>query len=115
MLNSRIKGGVKDPGDAFAVRYALIQIVESLAILAVKLAEAHGTIIEGYIEAMRFLARIRIIDPEIGEKLIRFARLRNLLVHRYCIVGDERIIREARENGVKTVEEAVENVKRLLA
>ena len=46
---------------------------------------------------MKFLLRLNIVNSEIGEKLVKLARLRNLLVHRYWIIDDERILKEARE------------------
>jgi len=114
VLKSRVNKGIKDIGDTFAVRYAIIQIVEGLAIISSKLAEVHGVIIEGYIEAMKFLLKLNIANSEIGEKLVKLARLRNLLVHRYWIIDDERILKEARENGIRTIEVVIENIRRLL-
>ncbi len=114
VLKSRVDKGVRDLGDAFAVRYAIIQIVESLAIISSKLAEVHGAVIEGYVEAMKFLSRLGIVNSEAGEVLVRLARLRNLLVHRYWVIDDGRIIKEARESGIRAIEVAVEGVRRLL-
>jgi len=42
------------------------------------------------------------------------ARLRNLLVHRYWVVDDIRVLKEARENGVETVREVLRNIRRLI-
>ncbi|ABL78651.1 DUF86 domain-containing protein [Thermofilum pendens] len=106
--------GVRDLADAFALRYAVIQVVEGLAVIASRLAELRGTVVEGYVEAMSFLARAGIVDPAVGEELVRLARLRNLLVHRYWEVSDEKILEEARKSGVKTVEEAVKSVRRFV-
>jgi len=114
VLKSRVDEGVRDIGDAFAVRYAIIQIVECLAIISSKLAEVHGAVIEGYVEAMKFLSRLGIVDSEAGEALVRLARLRNLLVHRYWVIDDGRIIKEVRESGIRAIEVAVEGVRRLL-
>ena len=114
VLKSRVERGVKDLGDAFAIRYALIQIVEGLAIVASRLAEARGAVVEGYVEAMEFLVRAGVVDSRTGEGLAKLARLRNLLVHRYWRVDDERIVREAKRGGVKVVEEAIERVRRLI-
>ena len=114
VLKSRIERGIGDLGDAFAVRYALIQIVEGLAIIASRLAEAKGTVVEGYVEAMEFLARIGVVDSRTGDGLAKLARLRNLVVHRYWRVDDERIVREAKGSGIKVVAEAIKSVRRLV-
>ena len=42
------------------------------------------------------------------------ARLRNLLVHRYWVVDDSRVLKEARENSVETVREVLRNIRRLI-
>jgi len=88
--------------------------VESLATVALRMAETYGTVVEGYVEAMRFLVRVNIVKPELGGKLVRLARLRNLLVHRYWVVDDSRVLKEARENGVETVREVLRNIRRLI-
>lgn len=114
VLKTYVNSGIRNLSEAFAVRYAIIQIVESLAIVSSKLAEAYGIVIEGYVEAMRFLSKINIVSLEISEKLIKLARLRNLLVHKYWVVDDKRILKEARENGIKTIEVVIENIRKLL-
>ena len=85
-----------------------------MATIASRIAEDHGAVIEGYVEAMKFLSRIRVVEPEVGEKLVKLARLRNLLVHRYWIVDDERIVREAKGNGIETIREAIRGIRRLI-
>jgi len=114
VLEHYVKAGIGGLSDAYAVRYALIQIVESLATVASRMAETYGTVVEGYVEAMRFLVRVNIVKPELGEKLVRLARLRNLLVHRYWVVDDNRVLKEARENGVETIREVLRNIRRLI-
>jgi len=114
VLELRVREGVRNLSDAYALRYALIQVVEGLATIASRIAENHGAVIEGYVEAMKFLSRIRVVEPEVGEKLVKLARLRNLLVHRYWIVDDERIVREAKGNGIETIREAIRGIRRLI-
>ena len=114
VLKQYAKKGVKDLSDIYALRYSIIQIVESIALIASRIAETRGTVIEGYTEAMKFLARTGIVKAETGEKLVKLARLRNLIVHRYWVINDERILKEARENGIEAIEEAIENVRKLV-
>jgi len=77
------------------VRYAIMEIVESLAIISSKLAEVHGAVIEGYVEVTKSLSRLSIVNSETDEMLVRLARLKNLLIHRYWVIDDGGIIEEA--------------------
>lgn len=113
VLKSHVETGIRNRSDAFALRYALIQAVEGLAVIASRLAETRGAVIEGYVEAMDFLTRAGVVNSQIGGELVKLARLRNLLVHRYWTVSDERILEEARGSGIRTLEEAVRSVRRL--
>ncbi len=73
-----------------------------------------GYPVEGYSDAMRFYARMGIVDANTAEKLVRLAKLRNLLVHRYWVVDDERIVREARGNGIECIRRVLHALKGLL-
>lgn len=43
-------------------------------------------------DAMRVLARHRVFDPELGERMADAVGFRNLLVHQYADVGDDRVV-----------------------
>ena len=100
--------------DLLVIRYSIIQIVETISIIATKIASRLGYVIEGYVEAMRFLVKQGIVDEELGEELVRLARLRNLLVHRYWEVDDYRVLREARSSGLKVIERVLNELQRLV-
>jgi len=99
--------------DRFALRYAIVQIVEALAIAASRLGSLHGYPVEGYVDAMRLLVRLGVVDLATGECLARLARLRNLVVHRYWDVVDELIVEEARRNGLECIQVALYGLRRL--
>ncbi len=110
------KASLDKPGvdDLFALRYSIIEIVESLAVVSTHIAQSLGYSLEGYVEAMRFLSRQGIVDLDVGERLVRLARLRNILIHRYWVVDDYRVIREARENGIECIRRALNGLYRLI-
>ena len=99
--------------EKYAVRYAVIQIVESLAIIASRLGDRLGRPVEGYVEAMRFLAEGGFVNASLKEELVRLARLRNLLVHRYWVIDDQRVISEARRGGVERIRRVLDELQGL--
>jgi uncharacterized protein YutE (UPF0331/DUF86 family) len=62
-----------------------------MAKLARKSSSSYGECFQG-------LQEFGILDDELLERLIRMARFRNLLVHRYWEVDSKRILQYAREN-----------------
>ena len=53
---------------------------------------------ESYSEIFTILVKKGIIDKELGDKLVIFAGLRNILVHDYLGLDRERLYEEAKEN-----------------
>ncbi len=100
--------------DKYALRYAIIEIVESLALIAHRIARTMDYPLEGYIEAMRFFHNAGVLDEYVANGLVRLARLRNLLVHRYWEVDDNRIIRETRGNGLEVIRRAINGIHRYI-
>ncbi len=76
-LASRKELGVEG---RYALRYAIIEAVEALALISQRLARALDYPLEGYVDSMKFLSRIGVVEENVAEDL---ARLRNLLVHKY--------------------------------
>jgi len=100
--------------DVYAARYAIVQIVEALTAIATALAAARGVAIEGYAESMAFLGRAGIVKGETAEALVKLARLSNLIVRRYWLLDDKRLLAEARGGGIEAIHKAIEDVKRLV-
>jgi len=105
---------VSSRSDIYTARYAISHIVEAFAAIAARVAAAQGVAIEGYAESMAFLGRAGIVQAEVAEALVRLAKLRNLIIHRYWLLNDKRILAEARSGGIEAIRRAIEDVKRFI-
>ena len=99
--------------DRFALRYAIVLIVEALADLAIAILEKDFNVVpSGYREAFLLLAEKGVVGAELAGWMERMSALRNIIVHRYWVVDDARIYREAREGGLEAVEAFIREVER---
>ena len=101
----------------YALRYALIEVVEAASTIGLHiLREDFGVNrVESYAQVYDKLVENRVISRRVGEEMKRLVRLRNLIVHRYWEVDDERLYREARGDGVSVVKKFVEEVRGYVA
>jgi uncharacterized protein YutE (UPF0331/DUF86 family) len=91
--------------ELLALRYLVIELVEAAAAACTHvLRELYGVYVEGYAACFERLARLNIIPQALAKRLAAAARLRNLLVHRYWEISDERVYRSVRE-GLRDFEE----------
>ena len=104
---------IADARSRYALRYAIIELVESSSTLGLYLLrEGLGVErVESYFDIFDRLAENGVISNAVREGMKRLVRLRNLIVHRYWEVDDARIYREARGGGVRIVERLVEEVE----
>ena len=93
-----------------ALRYLLITIVESAVAIGKHVLRCLGIEYGGYRDVFYRLAEAGVISADTADAMARLASLRNLLVHRYWVVSDVRIYRDARENGLLGVENFVREV-----
>ncbi len=95
--------------EKYAIRYNIIVLVEALVSLCLHIvSEAFGERPTTYREAVRVAAeRIGVIRVKDLESLVG---LRNLLVHRYWNVEDERVYRSLKAD-FKSVEELLAKVE----
>ena len=100
--------------DKYALRYAIVEIVESLALISQRIARAMDYPLEGYVEAMKFYSKAHILDEDIVKGLVRLARLRNLIIHRYWEIDDNRIVAEARGSGLEVIRRALDGIRRFI-
>ena len=100
--------------DKYALRYAIVEIVESLALISQRIARAMDYPLEGYVEAMKFYSKAHILDEDIVKGLVRLARLRNLIMHRYWEIADNRIVAEARGSGLEIIRRALDGICRFI-
>ena len=96
----------------YALRYALVLMVEALADAITLVLEAdHSVAPESYREAMLLAGELGIVSYEDAVVLARLASLRNMLIHRYWRVEDDRLYRETRK-GLEVVDRVLEALKR---
>ena len=96
--------------ERYAIRYHLIAIAEALASMALHVCRnLLDQRPETPIHAFRLLAERGVISNEVFVELSKFMRLRNLLVHRYWVVDDEKVY-EGIKKDFKCIEEFLENV-----
>jgi len=98
-----------DVDKRYAVRYNIIVLVESLAALCLHVGvEGFGVRPTSYKQAVRVVAE-RLVAGCVGE-LESLVGLRNLLIHRYWDVEDEKIYQSLKAN-FKCVEELLAKVE----
>jgi uncharacterized protein YutE (UPF0331/DUF86 family) len=83
--------------ERYSMRYNIVVLVESLVSLCMHIAvEAYGRTPESYRDAARIVAeRMGVTCLSDLESLIG---LRNLLIHRYWVVEDEKVYKAAKAN-----------------
>jgi len=91
------------------MRYNVIILVEAIMSLALHiLTNELGIKPSSYVEAIEELSKR--IGVKCVEDLKALVRLRNLLIHRYCIIDDKKVYKSVKEN-FKCVEELVKIVE----
>ena len=91
---------VDDP-DPYRRRH-LIQTAAQISIdLANHVIAADGhRVPRDYGDAFRVLAEVGVLDAELAGRMVALAGARNLIVHLYAEVDDERLARAVREGGL---------------
>ena len=89
---------VADPRATNSAKYLLIVAAEAALDICNHLAARRGARSpQDYADCMAIMTEIGVIDLDLGTRLMRMSRFRNLLVHRYARVNDgeeHRVIRE---------------------
>ena len=100
--------------EKLALRYTIIELVEASASACIHvLRELYGVFVESYPECFRKLSDLGLLPRRLAENLVSAARLRNLIVHRYWVIDDEKLYYLAKD-GLKVFEEYAEILERLL-
>lgn len=95
----------------YAVRYAIIKIVETLVVMGIYiLEELFHEEVETYKEVFKKLKCYGVITNSTAISMINLVSLRNLIIHRYWEVNDARIYREAKENGIEAIRKFIQEV-----
>lgn len=89
----------EDERNILSIKHLLLESIEACGnicvhILAKKLFKASSS----FAECFENLYGSKVIDEELSNKLVNMARFRNILVHRYWQVNDQKILDYAQNN-----------------
>ena len=97
------------PDEKYSMRYQVIVLAEAIGSICVHIAlEDLNYEPSSFSDCVSYLSRIGLLDC--AEDLIGILRLRNLLVHRYWVIDDRRVISSVRED-FKCVEDFFRRVE----
>lgn len=104
----RVREGLQDADDATLLRdpwrqaaikwHLLLAIEDAFALCNQTIAILGGDAPTAYAECFEKLAAQGVIDSALAERLKAMARFRNLLLHRYWEVDDQRVLTIARND-----------------
>ncbi len=63
---------------------------------------------------MKFYYKAGIVDEYTANELIKLAKLRNLIVHRYREVDNNRVLEEARRGGIEVIRRVLDGIRRFI-
>ena len=90
---------VADPRATNSAKYLLIVAAEAALDICNHLAARRGARSpQDYADCMAIMTEIGVIDLDLGTRLMRMSRFRNLLVHLYTRVNDGEVHRVIRED-----------------
>lgn len=105
----------EQPSDVYRRRYAVQAAAQASIDIANHLIAANGwRVPQDYGDAFTVLAEHEVIDAELAANLRGLAGLRNLLVHLYDEIDDDRVAREA-QSGLDDLSAFAQNVAATLA
>ena len=110
ILEKPLEALLNDDEAVYALKYAVIQVVEAAAQIGLALVRGRGPLPESYGEVFEAMGQLGILSRETAQYMRRFAGLRNLLVHRYWEVDDARLYRELKEGGLPFLKRFAEEV-----
>lgn len=103
-----------DERNLYTVMHLLLVAIEAIAaICSHVLARTARKAPSSYSDCFEGLASLGILEPGLTGRLMRAARFRNLLVHRYWEIDPYRVLRYAREN-LGDLEEFLSQLERWL-
>jgi len=101
-----------DVRNRYTLRLSIVEIVEAATLIGLHiLREQFNDRAEGYVQVFRKLLERGILSRDTGEGMIKLARLRNLIVHRYWDVDDVRVYVEIKEVGIELVKRFIREVE----
>jgi len=101
-----------DIRNRYTLRLSIVEIVEAATLIGLHiLREQFNDTAEGYVQVFRKLLEHGILSRDTGEGMIKLARLRNLIVHRYWDIDDARVYTEIKEVGIELVKKFIREVE----
>jgi uncharacterized protein YutE (UPF0331/DUF86 family) len=110
ILNRPLDEFLNDDEAVYALRYAVIEAVETAVQIGLILLRETGARPTSFGEVFQMLGERGIIPRDLAAAMRRFAGLRNLLVHRYWDVDDAMLYRELKEEGLETLRRFMRHV-----
>lgn len=99
--------------ERLSVRYLIIQLVEASASICVRILSTYNETVESFPQCFTRLGSKGVLPEALASRLASAARLRNLLVHRYWVISDEKVYESIR-NGLKDFEEFIARIRSFL-
>jgi len=100
--------------EKISLRYLIIQLVEAAAAICIHiLANVFNERAIGYPDCFSRLGLKGVIPEELARRLVLAARLRNLLIHRYREIIDEKVY-ESSKKGLKDFEEYISYIRKFI-
>jgi uncharacterized protein YutE (UPF0331/DUF86 family) len=100
--------------ERLSIRYLVIQLVEATSSICMHIIlSVFNEGVEGFPECFMRLKVKGILPGDLASRLASAARLRNLLVHRYWAIDDEKVYESVRK-GLKDFEEFTIHIRRFL-
>ncbi|MCD6488482.1 MAG: DUF86 domain-containing protein [Desulfurococcales archaeon] len=114
LISMDIDKFMADYRNRYTLRFIIVEIVEAcvdigLIILREKLGIEE---VYGYKDVFRKLNEYGVISSSVYRGMADLVGLRNLIIHRYWDIDDQRIYMEAYSNGFSIVEKYLEEVER---
>jgi len=101
--------------EQLAMRYLVIQLVEAASSICVHiLLQVFNERVDGFPECFIRLGDKEVIPTELASRLASAARLRNLLVHRYWVIVDEKVY-ESVKSGINDFKDFIIHIRHFLA
>jgi len=102
--------------EKYAIRYHIIVIAEAIIALTLHIVRRkYGLQPETPIHALKILRDKRVVTEQEYIDLANMFKLRNLLVHRYWIIDDEKIyynVKKNFKNIITFIEKVISNIER---
>ena len=94
-----------------AVKYEIIKTFEAISSICSHIAvKKLGIKPNFYAECFEILKKNKILEEKLADNLIKMAKFRNLIIHMYQKVNDEKVY-EVVKNGIKDIEDFIKVIE----